>query len=104
MAMDNVRMLVALEEKFHCCSAKKGESLPVVVVAIKYAAVEKVPIEVRLDKEAFQAIHPPEINVAMNPVLIIGNPQVAMGLGQARDAVVPHTVVFGENDLNRIAA
>src|SRR5437016_13584210 len=104
MAMDDLRMFVCFEHEFHRRAAKEGESFAVVMVAVKNATVEEISIQMWLNEETFQAVHPTKVHVAMDPVLVIGNPQIAVAFYQAPDPVITHAVVLGENDLHRVTA
>src|SRR5690349_815190 len=104
MAMNDLRMFVGLEHELQRRPAKKGESFPIIMVAVKHAAVEEIAVQVRFDKETLEAIHPAEVNVAMDPVLIKGHPKIAVALGQTPNAVVAHAIVLGQDNLDGVAA
>ena len=104
VAMNNVRMLVRFEDEFQRRTAKESESFNVVIVPVKNPPIEKIVVRMRVDKKAFEALHEPEVNVAVNPLAVVRHPKIAVGFGQVPDAIVPHVVVFREDDLNRIAA
>jgi hypothetical protein len=103
VAMDDVRMLVGLEHEFHCCAAEESESVDVVMMAVKNAAIEKVVVGLWVDEETFQPFHEAEINVAVNPLVVIRDPKIAVGFGQTPDAVVTHAIIFGEDDFDGVA-
>jgi hypothetical protein len=102
--MNDVRVLVALEKKLHCCPTKKTEPFSVIVMSVKHTAIKKVLFKVRLDKKAFQSVHPPEVNVTVHPLLIVGHPQITEAFGEAGDEVKAHAIVLWQHDLKRVAA
>src|SRR5579862_1878544 len=104
MAMDDLGLFVRFEQELHRRPAKERKPFSIVVVAIKDAPVEEVAIQMRLDKEALQPVHPPKIHVAMDPMLVVRHPQVAIGLGETGNSVITHAVVFGQDDLYCISA
>src|SRR5262245_42398558 len=56
----------------------------------------------RIDEKTFQPFHEPEVNVAMNPLVMVRDPKIAVGFGEAPDAVVTHAIILGQNDFDRI--
>src|SRR2546422_8346118 len=52
VAMDDVWMFAALEHEFQRRAAKKGEALVIISMAVKYVAVKKILVRMRLDKKA----------------------------------------------------
>jgi len=104
VAMDDIRMLVRLEHEFHRRPAEKREPFSVVVMPVKNAPVEEISLRMWFDEEAFQAIHPSNIHIAMNPLIVVRHPKVAIGFGQTRDPVIARTVVLRQDDLDCVAA
>ena len=102
--MDNVRMLVRREHEFHGRPAEEGESLNVIVMPVKNAAIKKIVVRMWLDKEALQPFHESEINIAVNPLIVVRHQEIAVSFGQTPDAVIPHAIILGQNDLDRITA
>jgi hypothetical protein len=102
VAMDDVGMLVGLEHEFERCAGEESETLDVIMIAIEDAAIEKVVVGMRIDEKAFQPFHEPEVNVAMNPLVMVRDPEIAVGFGEAPNAVVTHAIILGENDLDRV--
>jgi len=103
MTMDDVGMLVRLKHEFQRGAGEESESFDIVMMAVKNAAIEKVVVGVRIDEETSQAFHEPEVNVAMNPLVVVGDPKIAVGFGQTPDAVVAHAIIFGQDDFDRVA-
>ena len=58
----------------------------------------------RLDEETLSTMYEAEPNGSVDRTVIPGHPQILIHLGQTKDVVVPHVIVLGENDLNRISA
>ena len=104
VAMNNIRMFVALEQELHRRPAEKSEAFSVIRVAVKDAPVEEIALRVGLDKEALQVIDHPEIDITMDRLVVIGYPQIPVAFGQAPDAIVAHAVVLGQDDFHRVAA
>ena len=102
VAMNDVRMFVRFEHELERRAAKESEALDIVVVAVKDSAIEEVMMGVRIDEKTFQAFHESEIDVAMNPLVVVRNPKVGEGFRQTPDAVVTQAIVFGEDDFDRI--
>ena len=73
------------------------------MVTIKDAAIEKVVVGVRVDKKTFQPFHEPEVDIAMNPLVVVWDPEIAVSFCEAPDAVVAHAIIFGEDNLDWIA-
>src|SRR5437764_2269588 len=92
MAMKNVRMLVRLEHELERRAAEESESLDIIVVAVKNAAIEKVVVRMRVDEKTLQPFHEAEINIAMNPLVVVRDPKIGVGFGQTPDAVVTHAI------------
>ena len=76
VAVNDVRMLVALQHELQRRPAEKREALVVIGMAVKYVTVKKILVRMRLDEKAFPTMHEPKINAAMNRVMIPGNPEV----------------------------
>jgi len=45
-----------------------------------------------------------KIDIAVNLLIVAGNPQIAIGLLQTPDMIVAHAIVFGQNDFNGVAS
>jgi len=103
MTMDDVGMLVRFEHEFQGGAGEESESFDIVMMAVKNTAIEKIVVGVRIDEETSQAFHEPEVNVAMNPLVVVGDPKIAVGFGQTPDAVVAHAIIFGQDDFDRVA-
>ena len=73
-------------------------------MAVEDAAIEKVVVRVRINEKTFQPFHESEVDVAMNPLVMVWDQEVAIRFCEAPDAVVAHAIIFGEDDLDRIAA
>src|SRR5436190_3602411 len=101
--MNNVGMFAALEHEFQCRAREKGKALVVVSLPVKHSAMEKIVVRMRLDKEAFASVNEAEINAAMDGVIVPGNPKVLVSDLQVEDLIVPHAIVLGQDDLDRVA-
>jgi hypothetical protein len=73
------------------------------VVAVKHAAVEKVFIKMGVNKETSAAVDETEKHGAVDPPVIIGDPQIIKDLLKPVYMVVAHAVILREYDLNIIA-
>ncbi len=73
------------------------------MMTIKDATIEKVVVRVRIDEKTFQPFHEPEVNVAMNPLVVVWDPEITVCLREAPDAVITHAIIFGQNDLDGVA-
>jgi hypothetical protein len=102
MTVNDIRMLVRLQHEFKCCPAEKGEPFRIIVVAVINAAVEKVPVRMGFNEEAFPAVDKPEEDGTVNLVIIEGDPEIAIHLLETVDVIIAHAVVFGEDDLHRV--
>ena len=103
VTMDNVGMLVGLEHELQRGAGEESETFDVVMMAVKNAAIEKIVMGMRVNEETFQPFHEPEVNVAVNPLVMIRHPEIAIGFGKSPDAVVTHAIILGENDFDRVA-
>ena len=104
MAMNNVGMLVRFEHELQCCPAEKGETFRVIMMTVEDASIEKAVVGMRIDEETFQALHEAEVYIAPNPLVVVGDPEIAIGFGQTPDAVVAHAIVFGQDDFDCVSA
>jgi hypothetical protein len=102
--VDDVGVLVGLQHELKRRLAEEGKALHVVGVAIDQPAVEEILEEVGLDKEALHPIHETEEHIAVDPEMMIRNPQVAVALGETPDTVVFHDIVLGQDDLHMMPA
>ena len=102
MTMDDIGMLIGLEHELQRCAGEESESFDVVMMAIEDAAIEKVVVRMRVDEETFQSFHEPEVNVAVNPLVMVWNPKIAEGFGEAPDPVVTHAIILGEDDFDGV--
>jgi hypothetical protein len=102
MTMNNIGMLIRLEHEFERGPAEESESFNIIMMSIKDPAIEKVVVRMRIDEKTFQPFHEPEVNIAMNPLIVVWHPKIAVAFGQTPDAVVTHAIIFGENDLDRV--
>jgi hypothetical protein len=57
----------------------------------------------RFDKKAFSSVDETEKDRAMHPSLIKRDPQVVIGHFQPVDLIIPHAVVFRQNDLDIVS-
>ena|SRR5882724_10779359 len=73
------------------------------MMAVEDATIEKVVVGMRIDEKAFQSLHEAEVNVAVNPLVMVWDPKIAVGFGEAPNAVVTHAIILGENDFDRVA-
>jgi hypothetical protein len=103
VAVDNVRVLIRLEHEFQCRAAEESKALNIVILAVKNFAIEKIVRRMRINEETFQPFHEPKVNVAMNPLVMVRNPKIAVGFGEAPDTIVTHAIIFGKNHLDRVA-
>jgi hypothetical protein len=99
MAMDNVRIPVRLIHILQSCSAEKCETFRVVVITVENASVKKTFFKVRINKKTLPAMNKTEKNRTMDLPVIVRDPKVVIYLMQIIDMVIPHTVIFGKNDL-----
>src|ERR1051325_2476318 len=83
VAMDAVRVLIGLEHELQGGAAEKGEPLAVVRVPVEHAAIEEILRRMGFDEEALEALNEPEIDIAMDPLIEIGNPKAAEEIGRA---------------------
>ncbi len=104
VAVNDVRVLVALEHELQRGPAEEGEPLVVIHLPVEGAAVEEVVVGMRLDEEALAAVHEAEIDAAMHGVVVPRHPQVFERELQVEDLVIPQAVVLGQDDLHRVAA
>src|ERR1035441_7020543 len=74
MAVNDVRVLVALEHELQGGLDRKSEPLVVIHLPVERAAVEEVMVGMRLDEEALAAMHEAEIDTAMHGVLVPRHP------------------------------
>jgi hypothetical protein len=72
------------------------------MMAVEDAAIEKVVVGMRVDEKTFQPFHEPEVNVAVNPLVVVWDPKIAEGFGEAPDAVVTHAIILGEDDFDGV--
>ena len=104
VAVDDVRVLAGLPQEFDRGPGKEGEALHIVVEAVDAAAVEEVVMGVRLDEEALAPMHEAEEDGAVDGPLEPGHPEVAIDLVQFVDLIVAQVGVFGQDDLDMVAA
>jgi hypothetical protein len=104
VAVNDVRVLVALEHELQRGPAEECEPLVVIHLPVKRAAIEEVVMGMRLNEEALAAMHEAEIDTAMHGVFVPRNPQVFEREPQVEDLVMPQAIVFGQDDLDRIPA
>jgi len=104
MAVDDLELPVGFEQELHRRPGKEGKALPVVALAVAHAADEEIVVRMGINEEAFQALHPPTINGTRNPQVVIGHPQVAIDLVHSLDSVIAHAIVFGQDNLDGMAA
>src|SRR5208283_690853 len=83
--------------------AEKSKPLGIIVVAVKNISVEKVPVRMRLNKKTFSSMDKTEKNRAMHPVVIKRDPKVPIDHLQSVDMVIPHAVVFRQDDLDKVS-
>src|ERR1044071_2285161 len=58
VTVDDIGVFIGFEHELERGTAEKAEALGIILVAVKDPTVEEIPVMVRLDKEAFQTIHP----------------------------------------------
>src|ERR1019366_9020227 len=104
MAENDGWVLVALEHELQGGLAKESEPLVVIHLPVERAAVEEVMVGMRLDEKALAAMHEAEIDAAMHGVIVPRHPQVFERELQVEDLVMPQAIVFGQDDLDRVAA
>ncbi len=104
MTVNDVRVLSRFEHEFERGAGEESEPLDIVMVAVKNAAIEEIVMRMGIDEETFESLHEAEINVAMNPLVMVRNRKITVGFGEAPDAIVTHAIVFRQDDLDRIAA
>src|SRR5258708_10715719 len=100
VAMDDVRVLVALEHELEGCAGKKRKALVIVAMAVKNPAIKEVLVRMRLDEEAFAAMNETEINAAIDGVIVPGNPKIFLGEPHIKDLVIPHAIVLPQYNLH----
>ena len=71
--------------------------------AIEGSAVEKIVLGVRLNKVALTPMNEPKPDGAGNRTAVPRDPEFFPNFVKSPDLVVPHAVVFRQNDLNIIA-
>ena len=101
VAVDDVRVLVALEHELECRPAEEGEPLVIIHLPVKRVPIEVVVVGMRLDEEALAAMHKAEIDAAMHGVVVPRHPQVFERELQVEDLVMPQAIVFGQDDLDQ---
>ena len=67
-------------------------------------ALEEAIRRVRLDKETLAPFHESEPDRTVDRTAEPGDPEIVIGHSQAEDPVVPHAVVLGQDDLDRVTA
>src|SRR5262249_45571885 len=72
------------------------------MMAVEDAPVEKVVVGMRVDEETFQPFHEPEVHVAMYPLVMVRDPKIAVGFGEAPDAVVTHAIILRQDDFDGV--
>src|SRR5690349_8829385 len=97
-------MLIGFEHELHRRPAEESKSLDIILLTVKNATIEKVLSGVCVDKETLQTVGESEVNIAMDPMVMIGHPEVAEAFGQAPNAVVAQAIVFGQYDFDGVAA
>ena len=102
--MNDFGVLVALEHELEGGAAEEGVALGVVALAVESSAVEEIMRGVGLDEEALEAVDEAEIDIAMDGGVVKRDHEVGEGAGESPDAVVAHAVVFGEDELDCMAA
>src|SRR5262245_35348205 len=103
MTMDDVGMLICLEHELQRGAGEESKSFDIIMMTVKDAAIEKIVVGMRIDEETFQSFHEPEVHVAMNPLVVVRNPKIAIGFGEAPNAVVTHAIILRKDDFDRIA-
>ena len=104
MTVNNIGVFICLQHKLQSGTAEKGETLRIIVISIKIAAIEKILLRMRLNKKTFQAIDKTKIDIAMNMLIIEGNPKATVCFLQPPDPVKAHTVVERKYNLYSIAS
>src|SRR6185436_6038447 len=104
VAMNNLRMLLALEHELERGAAEKGEPLVIIPLPVKHTAVEEMMLRMRFDKETLAPVNKAEINAAVDGLAIPGHPQVAKGETQVVNLVVAQAIVLGQDNLNGVSA
>ena len=104
VAVDDVRPLVALEQELHRRLAEEGKAQRIVLKAVEGTAEKEVVLTVRLDEVALAALHEAEPDRARHARTMPGHPQVLPNLVESPDFVIPHAVVLGQDDLDRMAS
>src|SRR6266446_842620 len=103
MAMDDFRMFVALEHELEGGPAEKRETLVVIALPVKHAAVKKIVAGMRFDEEAFTSVDEAEIGAAVDRVMVPRHPKILEREPQIVNLVVAQAIVLGEDDLDGMA-
>ena len=69
-------MLICLQHEFKSCPAEKGKSLRIIMVTVKNSTVKKVLAVMGVYEVTFAAMDKSEVNGAVNPLVIIGDPEI----------------------------
>ena len=72
-------------------------------MSIKNSSVEKIMIGMRVDEEALQPFHEPEVDIAVDPAIVVWHPKIAVHLMEPEDPVVAHAIVLWQDDLDMIS-
>jgi len=100
--MEDVRALAGLVQVFHRRPAEEGKAHRVVVETVKRTTVEKIVLRVGLDEKALAPVDKAEPHGAGHGRAVPRHPEIFIDFMQAPDLVVPHAIVLGQNDLDRV--
>ena len=104
MAMDHIGAFARLEQELHRRLAKEGEAQRIVVKPVERPAIEEVVLGMGFDEEALTPMDEPEPDGTEDLLIVPRDPELFPDLVKAPDLVVPHAVVFGQDDLDRATA
>src|ERR1043166_192217 len=99
MAMNDVRMFVALEHELQRGPAEKSKPLIVIGLPVKSTPIKKIVLGMRFDKKTFAAVNKPEINAAMDGIVVPRHPKVIERDSQVIDMIVAQAIVLRQDDL-----
>ena len=102
VAVNDVRVLVALEHELQRGPAEEREPQVVIHLPVEHATVEEVLFGMRIDEEALAAMNKAEIDTAMDRAVIPRHPQVFHRKLEVENLVIPQTIVLGQDDLHRV--
>jgi hypothetical protein len=70
------------------------------MVTVVDSTVKEISVRMGIYEEALAAVDETEEDRAVDPMVIKGNPEVIICPLKTINVVIPHTVIFGENNLH----